>query len=127
MANPSPQHNPTDGLNTAAQIIVSGTGITALVAGRQYQVPLNVGASPNPASVVVTGTVKDATAANTFTSGNSNAVTLKSDNPSVASVSGTTITAVAKGQAVVDVRFPTFDTTDAVDFIYAQILVSVGA
>lgn len=126
MANPSPQPTPTSGVGTVSQIAVSGTGITAIVANRQYQVSLNVSGSPNPASVAVTGQPKDVAGTN-FATGNGNSVSLKTDNAAVASVAGTTITAVAKGQAVVDVRFPTFDTTDGTDFIYAQILVQVGA
>jgi len=135
MANPSPQHTPTDGLGTATQITVSGTGVTAIVPNRQYQVSLNVSASPNPSSVVLTAALKDA-GGNAFASGNGNSASLKTDNAAIASVAGLTVTAVAKGQAVIDVRFPTYDNVEPnasgpaganAEFIYAQILVNVGA
>lgn len=125
MANPSPQHNPTDGLGTADVITLAGTGVTLLTPG-VYQVSLNVSASPNPSSVAITSTVKDV-AGTTFTSGNSNTVAGKSYNTNVATVAAGTITAVARGQAVVEFTFPTHDTTDGVDVIYVQILVTVGA
>jgi hypothetical protein len=124
MANPSPQHNPTDGLGTATNIVLTGTGITQ-VAGNVYKVSLNVGASPNPASVAVTSTIKDV-GNNTFSSGNSNTAALKSYDTSVASVSGSTVTAVKAGQVVVESQFATFDTTDGVDKVYAQLLVQVA-
>lgn len=123
MANPAPQHTPTDGLGTPSLINVSGTGVTAIVAGHQYQVTLSLSGTN---TVTLTATLKDV-GGNTFTSGNSNSASLKTDNPFVATVAGLVITAVTKGQAVVDVRFPTFDTTDAVDFVYSQVLVNVTA
>jgi hypothetical protein len=127
MANPSPQHTPTDGLGTPNRINLSGTGVTAIVTGQQYQVSLNVGGSPNPATVALTGTLKDI-AGSTFTSGNGNSISWVSYNTNVATVNGGgTVTAVAKGQAVIEGRFPTFDTTDGTDFVYVQLLVNVGA
>ena len=78
MANPSPQHNPTDGLNVAAVVTVAGTGITkvgsqvALVAGtttggHQYHLNLSVsGASPNAATCQLTTTIVDVKG-NTYT------------------------------------------------------------
>lgn len=124
MANPSPQHTPTDGLGTATQVTLSGTGVSQVV-GNVYKVSLNVGGSPNPSSVAMSSAVKDV-GANAFSSGNSNSVTYKSADASVASVSSNTITAVKAGQVVVDASFPTFDTTDGTDKIYAQILVQVA-
>lgn len=124
MANPSPQHNPTDGLNTAALIDISGTGVTTVVAGRLYTVSLSLGGTN---TVALTATIKDVTNTNTFTSGNGNSVTWKSYNTNQATVSAGTVTAVAKGQAVIEAQFPTFDNTDGNDFIYVQVLVTVGA
>lgn len=123
MANPSPQHTPTDGLGTVNRINLSGTGVTAIVAGAQYQVSLSL---TGTTTVALTATLKDI-AGSTFTSGNSNTVTWKSYNTNVATVSAGTVTAVARGQAVVEAEFPTFDTTDGSDFVYVQILVNVGA
>lgn len=122
MGNPSPQHNPTDGLGTAVKLALSGTGITQVV-GNVYKVTLSLGGT---STVSVTTTVQDV-GGNTFTSGNSNSATLVSRNTYVATVSGSTVTAVHQGQVVVDVLFPTFDTTDGVDKIYAQLLVTVTA
>ncbi len=134
MANPNPQHNPTDGLNTAAIITLTGTNVTALVVGHLYSVPLNVGASPNPATVALTALKRDVTNANTFTSGNSNVVIWKSYNTAQATVSAGTITAVAPGQAIIEAQFPTFDNTEGTDtatgnprdMIYTQVIVTVG-
>jgi hypothetical protein len=126
MANPSPQPNPTTGVGTVNRINLSGTNVTTVIAGQLYSVPLNVGASPNPATVALTATLKDI-AGTTFTTGNGNSVTWISYNANVATVSAGTVTSVAKGQAVVEARFPTFDTTDGTDFVAVQILVQVGA
>lgn len=125
MANPQPQHVPTDGLGTAAQITISGTNVTTLTPGRVYSVPLNVSGAPNPASVALTAAVKDL-AGTAFTSGNANSVTWQSSTPAVATVAAGTVTAVAPGQTIIEARFPTFDNIDGVDFIYVQIIVQVG-
>lgn len=124
MANPSPQHNPTDGIGTAVKIALSGTGLVTIVAAREYSVPLSL---TGTTTVAVTATVQDA-AGTTFSSGNSNVVTWVSYETGVATVdSSGNVTAVAKGQAVIEAQFPSFDTTDGVDKIYVQLLVSVGA
>ena len=71
MANPVPQHNPTDGLNVAAVVTVAGTGITkvgsqvALLAGtttggHQYHLDLSVsGAGGYAATCQLTTTIVD--------------------------------------------------------------------
>lgn len=123
MANPSPQHNPTDGLGTVNRINLTGTGVTTIVAGQVYAVPL---ALSGTTTVALTAILKDI-AGTTFTTGNGNSVTWKSYNTNVATVSAGTVTAVAKGQAIVEAQFPTFDTTDGTDFVYVQIQVNVGA
>lgn len=127
MANPSPQHNPTDGLGTATQItLVSGGGaaLTSIVAGREYSASLSLGGTN---TVTLTSTVKDV-GGNAFTSGNGNAVAFKSYNTNQATVNASTgvVTGVAAGQAVIEASFPTADTTDGVDKIYVQVLVTVG-
>lgn len=123
MANPSPQHNPTDGLGTAAQITLTGTGVSTLVAGHLYSVSLSLSGT---STVALTAAVKDIGGTG-FTTGNANSVTWFSGNAYVATVAAGTVTAVNKGQAVVEARFPTFDTTDGTDFVYVMILVNVGA
>lgn len=123
MANPNPQHNPTDGLGTVDRINLSGTGVTTIVAGAQYSVTLSLGGTN---TVALTATLKDI-AGTTFTSGNGNSVVWKSYATGIATAVAGTVTAVAKGQAVVEAQFPTFDTTDGTDFVYVQILVTVTA
>ncbi len=129
MANPSPSHNPTDGLGTAAVIILSGTGVTAINTGgvSQYKVTLSVSATVNPATTTLTAVLKDI-AGSTFTSGNSNVVKYfsyanpsapgttapagsVSQDPNVCSVGVTSgvITALHPGQGVVEARFATTD------------------
>lgn len=123
MANPNPQHNPTDGLGTVDRINLSGTGVTTIVAGAQYSVTLSLGGTN---TVALTAILKDI-AGTTFTSGNGNSVVWKSYATGIATAVAGTVTAVAKGQAVVEAQFPTFDTTDGTDFVYVQILVTVTA
>jgi hypothetical protein len=138
MANPSPQHNPTDGLGVAAIVTLSGTGITkvgsqvALSAGTtpggtQYALSMNVGGSPNAATCQLTVVLVDVKG-NTYSP--SGTVVYKSYNdptgafykPSnfgsysalVASVSGSgLITALNPGQAIISVQFPTFDNVQS--------------
>lgn len=147
MANPSPQHNPTDGLGTATQITLTAAAqaLTTVIAGRVYTVTLSVSATGFASSTTLTATIKDV-GGSAFTSGNGNAVSYKSyNNPSagapswlhlsqfagyaadVASVStpAGVITALAPGQAVIEAKFPTFDTTDGVDFVYVHVIVTV--
>lgn len=122
MANPSPQHNPTDGLGTAVKIALSGTGLTTIVAAREYSASLSLGGT---STIALTATVQD-NAGNTFASGNGNSVTWHSYNTDVATVSAGTVTAVKAGQAVIEASFPTFDSTDGVDKIYVQAVIQVG-
>lgn len=128
MANPNPQHVPTDGLGTATQITLTAAAeaLATVVAGRLYTVTLSVSATGHASSTTLTATVKDV-GGNSFSSGNGNAVSYKSYNTAQATVStpAGVIAAVAVGQAIVEARFPTFDTTDGVDFIYAQVIVTV--
>ena len=92
MANPSPAHNPTDGLGSAVVVIVAGTGITKVgnqvalsagttTGGHQYALSLNVGGTPNPATCQLTVTLVDVKG-NTY-SALVNAVTYKSYNDPV--------------------------------------------
>jgi hypothetical protein len=128
MANPSPQHTPTDGLGTATQITLTAAAeaLTTIVAGREYSVTLSLSATGHAATTTLTSTLKDV-GGNAFTSGNSNSVAYKSYNTAQATVNASTglITAVAVGQALVEASFPLFDTTDGVDKIYVQVLVNV--
>ncbi len=201
MANPNPQHTPTDGLNVAAYVQVTGTNITncasggltvateatpndttglngqgygavagvrATPPGTQYpnaQYTLQLSLSGKTYGGVVyaktcqlTTVLKDV-ANTTYTPVGS--ATYKSYNDpdagspswfrpspfagysdgSVASVSSSgLITALALGQAIIEVQFPTFDfasssldaeptqaSGDPVMMIYAQIIVNVVA
>ena len=147
MANPSPQPTPTTGVGTAVKIALSASAValTTIVAAREYAVTLSLSGSN---ATTLTATVEDV-AGSTFTSGNGNSVTFKSyGNPSagspawyrpspgvagpntysadVASVNSSgVITALHVGQCIVEAAFPTFDTTDGEDFIYAQVVVTV--
>lgn len=126
MANPNPQHNPTDGLGTAAKIALTstaGAAINTIVAGRQYTTALSLSGTD---TTTLTATIQDI-GGNTFTTGNGNSVTWKSYNTSQATVAAGVVTGVAKGQALIEAQFPTFDSTDGNDFIYVQLLVTVGA
>jgi hypothetical protein len=189
LANPNPQHVPTDGLGVAAYVQVTGTNLTSpsggttvhpgssstLINGQgvgataggvfpqaQYALTLSLsGAAPNFSTCQLTTVLKDVKN-NTYSTSNSANIVYRSYNdpaagspawyrPSngtagpatynanVASVSSTgLITAISKGQAVIEVLFPTFDfvgsTVDPepaqnfgnpIQAIYCQILVTV--
>lgn len=133
MANPSPQHVPTDGLGSAAKLVVTSNdaNFQTVVANREYAQQLSKsGATINgtayASTATLSGAVKDA-GGSAFASGNSNAVSFASNNTYVATVNASSgaITCVNHGVAVIDVKFPTFDGTDGVDFIYAQVVVTV--
>ena len=197
MANPNPQHNPTDGLNVAAYVQVTGTNIAnvnggGLIVATEATYPGTVAApalgqgfgavastshpvaqyslylSLSSKSIYgvqlhntcqLTTVLKDV--ANTTYSPVGSPVyksygypgaaawynpSMYSDATStspayavnIASVSGSgLITAVAQGQCIVEVQFPTFDdvmtpeqdhdTSNPTMMIYAQILVTVVA
>lgn len=174
MANPIPQHNPTDGLGVAAYVHVSGTGIGAtsqlpgqgngasssgVLPNAQYSLLLNVSGSPNPSTCQLTATAVDAknnaySTVNSFVyksynyplagspawynpkRGSSTGNSVSNYNDNVASVSSSgLITAVAPGQAIIEIEFPVFDNTlgnqpntgNPYEMIYAQVIVQVGA
>lgn len=136
MANPSPQHTPTDGLGTATQITLTSNGangsvLNTIVAGRLYSVNLSVsGATIN--SVVyqtgntLTAAIKDI-GGNAFASGNGNAISFRSYDTSRVTVTspGGVLAAVAPGNTIVEARFASFDGTDGVDFVYVQVVVQI--
>jgi hypothetical protein len=197
MANPNPQHVPTDGLNVAAYVQVTGTNITNCAGGgltiateatandttglngqgygavasthhpvAQYALQLSlsgktIGGTVYASTCQLNTVLKDV--ANTTYSG-IQSPTYKSYNdplagnpawyrpsngqagpetynPNVASVSSTgLITAIAKGQAIIEVQYPTFDfvqssldpeptqaSGDPVQMVYCQIVVTVVA
>jgi hypothetical protein len=130
MANPSPQHTPTDGLGTPNFITLTAAAeaLTTIVAGREYSVTLSLSSTGHTAATTLTAVLKDI-GGNTFTSGNGNTVSFKSYNTAQATVNVSTgvITSVAVGQALIEASFPTFDTTNAVttDKVYVQVLVNV--
>jgi hypothetical protein len=136
MANPSPQHTPTDGLGTATQITLTsngaaGSALTTIAAGRLYSSAVSVsGATINGTAYstgfTLTAAVKDV-GGNAFTSGNSNSVVFKSYDTSRATVNSSTgvVASVAAGQVVLEASFPTNDTTDGVDKIYVQVVLNV--
>lgn len=175
MSNPNPAHNPTDGLGSACYVQLSGTGVTALhtpSTNHPNSAPYTVNLSLSSAgglssSVVVTPTLVDvsntaysATAASwVFKSYNNPQITettFSSLAPSIAytakiastSADGNTtctVTGLAKGQAIVEFIYPTFDNTEGniststgvsggvvstqnvpKDRIYAQLIVNVG-
>ena len=135
--NPVPQHNPTDGLNVAAQIYLTADGqggslLSTVVAGREYQIILSLSAKSGwDANSTITAAVVDIKGGVYDVQ---QAVTVNDYNTSVASVSAVSasatggsfvLTAVAVGEAQVDVVFPTFDTTDGTDKIYVRLRVVV--
>jgi hypothetical protein len=191
MANPNPQHNPTDGLGVAAFVQVTGTnlsnranggltvaseatptdttglngqGIGAVSAtpnhpNAQYELVLSlsgatVGGTVYASTCQLTTVLKDV-ANTTYTPVGSPLYRSESNpsadspawykpsnfagyTPDVASVSSSgLITALAKGQAVIEIVFATFDNTETAqgepfenvtnpnDMIYARIVVNV--
>jgi hypothetical protein len=198
MANPSPQHTPTDGLNVAAYVQVTGTNITNCAGGgltpgtestpndttglngqgygavastnhpvAQYALKLSlsgatIGGTAYFSTCQLTTVLKDV-ANTTYTTSNTSNIVYKSyndpsagspawynpstfssldkpkvnyNNGNVVSVSSSgLITALATGQAIVEVQFPTFDdvmtpqddhtTGNPTMMIYAQIVVEV--
>lgn len=132
MPNPNPQHNPTDGLGIAAFVQVAGTGVTAnltVAANRpnpgNYKLTLSVSASGFPATCQLTASLVDVSNAAYTPSGS---FTYKSYNTAQATVSGSgLITSVAAGQAIIEVQFPTFDSTTGIitGMEYTQIVVQV--
>ena len=189
MANPNPQHVPTDGLGVAAYVKLSGgTGASALTSPSggtlthpgavanpingqgigataggvfpvaQYAMTLSLSATGTYESVAVLTAVAVDVQNNSYSPVSNFTATSYNDpaagspawyrpsnfagyNPNVASVVASstndatiTITAVAVGQAVIEVAFPTFDNTLGTDaqgenepdnFIYVQVLVTV--
>ncbi len=192
MANPNPQHTPTDGLGVAAYVQVTGTNITNCAGGgltvateatpndttglngngygavasvnhpvAQYALQLSlssktIGGTAYHNTCQLTTVLKDV--ANTTYSGPVNSPTYKSyadpdagspswfrpsqfagySDGSVMSVSSSgLVTALALGQGILEVQFPTFDdvmtpetdhnTGNPTMFIYAQIVVTVVA
>lgn len=158
MANPNPQHNPTDGLGTAAYVTLTdsaakltkvGSQVTLSpgnrVGGNQYALTMSVAGGANPfipATDKLVGVVVDVKG-NTFSSGNGNVVKYRVyESPANGANSGKEIVNVTNspqnpianscdmialnvGQAIVEAYYPTFDNTDGVDFIYAQVIVTV--
>jgi hypothetical protein len=187
MANPNPQHNPTDGLLVAAYVQVTGTNLTNRASGgltvateatandtrglngegygavastnrpsAQYALTLSLsgatyGGTVYASTCQLTTVLKDV--ANATYTGRVGSPVYKSYNdpalgspawyrPSqfagyaadVASISaGGLITALAKGQAVIEAQFPVFDNTlgnsaqtgNPINMIYCQVLVTV--
>jgi|SRR5208337_452848 len=137
MANPNPQHTPTDGLGTAAFMTLTCSSPTALtkvgssvalspgnrVGGNQYALTLSVAGTGAPiySTVTIVPLVVDVKG-NTFTSGNGN-VPKGRVYPSGNTAQGTegvyvvnqgvpnwiTLTANKVGQYVVEVYFPFAD------------------
>ena len=171
MANPNPAHNPTDGLLTAVYVQLSGTGITQVhgtASGSHpnpgpYQVTLSLSGTSTvtvtPSLVDVASTTYSATTANwvfqsynypnitenTFSSlSPSISYTAKIANVGASGAATCLVTGVAKGQAIVEFSYPTFDNTEGTltgtvsggstnssnltvpkDRIYAQLIVTV--
>lgn len=153
MPNPNPQHNPTDGLGVAAKINLSGgTGASALatiIAGRQYAITLSLSAQGTfTSSAALTAAIKDIGGNAYSPSGNATSIAhvspptagfykpsnFGSYNGRICSVANSggngltvTITAIAVGQALVEVDFPTFDNSEAspAEKIYTLVNVTV--
>ncbi len=143
--------NPTTGVGVIAyvQATASPVALTAIGAGAgstkhpvaQYAVTLSLA---NSATTTLTAVLKDV-ANTTETTAHANSATFKAyctqsapsrpgttGSPDIVATVGASsgvITAVAIGQTVVEVRFPTFDGTNSVltDAIYAQVVVTVTA
>lgn len=138
MANPNPAHNPTDGLGSACFVQLSGTGLTSTKTPTTnkpnagcYFVTLSLSGT---STVTITPSLVDVS--NTSYAADSTKWVYRSyNNPQitetcfsslspaisytakVASVgasgaSTVTVTALAKGQAIVGVLYPTFDNTE---------------
>jgi hypothetical protein len=176
MANPTPQHNPTDGLGVAAYVHVTGSGVGSIGAtfsgqgngasssgvlpNAQYGLILSLssaGGKSNTCQLTASAVDAKNNAYSTVGSfvyksynnpsngspswykpsrGSSTGNSVSNYNDNVASVSSSgLITAIAVGQAIIEVQFPTFDNTIGNDantgnpdeMIYAQIVVEVIA
>jgi hypothetical protein len=189
MANPNPQHTPTDGLGVAAYVTLSGGTGASAISSPSGGTPVHPGAVASPingqgigataggvfpvAQYAITLSLSAASTYETVAVLTAAAVDVKNNayspvsnftaesyndpaagspawyrpsnfagySPNVASVvaSGTndatiTVTALAVGQAVIEVAFPTFDNTLGTDpqaelepdnFIYVQVIVTV--
>jgi len=139
--NPNPQHNPTDGLNVAAKVTVSGTGITQ-IAGPEYSLTLSLSDAGGYSSSVVATAVMEDVAGSAYSpvgeivvksyanpsagspawynpdnfSGYDADIVSVSDTASISVGSETfLITGLAVGQGIVEVQFPTFDNTNGDD------------
>jgi hypothetical protein len=155
MANPNPQHNPTDGLGTAVAITLTDsaakmTKVGSQVAlspgnrigGHQYALTMSVTGVGAEATEKLVGVVVDVKGL-TFASGNGNVVKYRVyESPANGANSGKEIVNVTNsaqnpianscdmialnvGQAIVEAYFPSFDTTDGTDFIYSQVILTV--
>ena len=141
MPNPNPQHNPTDGLGVAALINLSGgvggSAISTIVANQEYAITLSLssaGTFHNTAAL--TAAIKDVKGNAYSPSGNAGSKSYNnpsagspawlhlsnfgSYNPNVVSVANSggngltvTLTAIAVGNAVVEVSFPTYDNSES--------------
>lgn len=150
MANPNPQHNPTDGLGVAAVILLAGSPALSKVGsqvaqnaghtpgGHQYAVSLAMNATCQltPQAVDVLGNDYTPDGSFSYVSYNDPASRGPAYKPSnfgsydasIASVSDSgLITALVVGQAVIEVSLPTFDNTETApaDKVYSQVLVTV--
>ena len=126
-----------NGVGVPTQVVLSGTGVTAINAGVTYQVTLSL---TGTTTVAVTGAVKDAAGSTPTYTGSYNWVS-RNAAPSgqagdVATVSGATgnpitVTAVSKGMAIIECSVPAFDTDGANDIntgkVYARLQVQVDA
>lgn len=113
-----------NGVGVPTDIILSGAGVSAQTVNAVYLVTLSLGGT---STVAVTSAVKDI-AGNT---GNYvGAITQTSYNTNVATVSGGTITAVAKGQAIVEFACPFGDADGTISpnngkvYTYMQVTVT---
>lgn len=150
MANPSPQHNPTDGKGTAVAIVLSDaaakmTKVGSQVAlspgnrigGHQYALTMSVAGGANPfvpSTDHITPLVVDILGL-TFTTGNGNVVKWRAyESPAsgansgkeIANVTGEPdggcdILALNPGQCIVEAYFPTFDNSEGT---YAEFIYS---
>lgn len=137
--NPVPQHSPTDGLGVAAEVIVTsdgqgGSALTTIVAAREYKMTLSLSAvSGWNAAVRLTAAAKDVAGGLYFPQ--QNYFVNRNENAAVATAvaSGTNnntilVTAVALGETVLDIAFPTFDNTESgshPEMVYCQVKVTV--
>lgn len=118
-----------NGVGVPTQITLTGTGVS-LISGNTYKVSLSLSGT---STVAVTAAAKDIAGNTGNYTGAFNWVSYETAQATVGAATGNpiTITAVAKGEAIVEIYVPAFDAdgTDSIGAgkVYALLQVEVGA